>query len=124
MVTYQKPVAIPYDLTVQTAGLVLTAHCPLDAPSAKPAPPNGAILVCDGNGFMVATANALNGAATPVGTNAVDARVLSFEVELRRPSAAKVQRTAKVVLTHIERPNGTDCPSVCYGRQGTLDLEP
>jgi len=86
--------------------------------------PNSATLICDENGFMVATANASDGAATPYGSNPVDAKALSFEVELKPADGPPIQRTVRTSLTHVERPNGPDCPSVCYGRQGTMNLDP
>jgi len=123
-VVYDRGFPTPYDLTVRTAGLTLSARCPLDARSSKPVAPNAATLVCDERGFLVSTANAANGSATRYGTNALDANALTFDVGLARPGAAPIQRAVRVTLTHVERPNGPDCPSVCYGRQGTMDLPP
>jgi len=123
-VTYQHRVSPNYELQVRTAGLALAAHCPQDARSATPVGPNSATLVCDESGFSVATANASNGAATPYGSNPVDANALSFEVELKRAEGPPIQRTVQASLTHVERPNGPDCPSVCYSRQGTMNLDP
>jgi hypothetical protein len=122
-ITYQSNVSAAYDLQVRTAGLVLSAHCPQDARSATPVGPNSATLICDGSGFMVATANASNGAATAYGDNPVDAKALDFNVELKRLGAPVIQRTVTAALTNVERPNGPDCPSVCYGRQGTMNFE-
>lgn len=123
-VSYQHAVPSNYELQVRTTGLMLSAHCPQDARSAKPVGPNSATLICDESGFLVATANASNGAATAYGSNPVDATALSFEVELKRADAAPIQRTVQASLTHVDRPNGPDCPSVCYGRQGTMNLDP
>jgi hypothetical protein len=123
-VTFDRAVTVPYELTVRTSGLALSAHCPLAARDAKPVGPNAAILFCDGNGFMVATANAVNGGATQVGSNPVDATTLRFDVGLVLAGVAPIQLNTNVELKHVERPNGPNCPSVCYGRQGTLNLAP
>ena len=123
-VVYDQSLPTPYELTVRTAGLSLSAHCPVDARSSRPVAPNAATLVCDASGFTVSTANAANGSATQYGTNPVDANSLNFDVALSRAGAAPIQRAVRVTLTHVERPNGPDCPSVCYSRQGTMGLPP
>lgn len=124
-VTYSQPVSTPYDLTVSTRGLTLSAHCPQSRREATPIGSQEAQLGCDGSSFELSVAHDQVGTGR-YGDNARDADPISFLVTVtpRSPHLPSRKGEAQVRIRNRGRPNGPECSPICYGRGGTVTLAP
>jgi hypothetical protein len=98
----------PYDLIVQTDGGTFMARCA--DPTAPEVADNDPEVQCTLNSFSLvgdaATGHSVFATVVPVGTD-------------------PLVENAEVLLSTVEehRPNGEDCPPVCFSRAGQLVLD-